>query len=352
MELNITECVLDRGVQAFFEAQAAAAFQAAVRDAADSAAYAYGGPGVIVGVCWPLVVVATVISTWRLRTKPSWRSGLLFIGVILNIFDVANLTTAKMTSPWILLGTSWYAYAYPNMLIVSSQSRMGIMFTASSWRLGSVIMNPRLRKLLIALGSVIMNPRLRKLLIASMGIVGMGQCIANMAVGIININKYKEGGKVYWGMASMALPTAYSLLGLAVFTRTLRKAQRAVYKADGDDDLAKLQFANNVLMAMSIIAAVTLTAVGQSIDSQTNPYLIPVAFLLATLWTLLENMFEVVAIVLRVAAFDASSISNIRAASGTGGGGGAVPSWISAPNDVVHSAWVDPKQATAIKHST
>ncbi|KAJ3146016.1 hypothetical protein HDU89_006746 [Geranomyces variabilis] len=225
------------------------------------------------------------------------------------------------------------------MLIVSSQSRMGIMFTASSWRLGAVIINPRLRKLLIA----------------SMGILGMGQCIANMAVGIIDINKYKEAGKVYWGMASMALPTAYALLGLAVFTRTLRKAQRAVYKADGDDDLAKLQFANNVLMAMSIIAAVTLTAVGQSIDSQTNPYLIPVAFLLATLWTLLENMFEVVAIVLRVAAFDASSVSNLRAASGTGGGGGgggAVPSWISAPNDVVHSAWVDPKEANAIRHST
>ncbi|KAJ3180278.1 hypothetical protein HDU87_002157 [Geranomyces variabilis] len=89
-----------------------------------------------------------------------------------------------------------------------------------------------------------------------------------MVVGVIRVNEIKEAGRVYWGMASCVLPTAYALLGLVVFTRTLRKAQRSVYKADGDNDLTKLQLANNVLMAMSIIAAVTLTVVGQTSDSK------------------------------------------------------------------------------------
>ncbi|KAI8586306.1 hypothetical protein BDZ88DRAFT_429756 [Geranomyces variabilis] len=294
-QLNITACVINSVVQQFIltspqvvasQKAAMATAQAAVIKAANDAAAAYGGPGVLVGVCWPIVVTALVISSWRLKTKPSWRSTLLFIGVLLNVGDVVNLTVAKMTSPFEInpdYSTSLYSYLYTDLLVIFSQARMGLIFWSCSWRFGAVYASPQIRKMLNI----------------GMGLYGMAIAAASIATGLHDLATTRRASKAYWALASIPIPVLYVIIGVGVFTRTLSKSRREIKSSSGDG-LKHLEVSNNILMGLSGATTIVLLIIGQSLDTQTNPYVVPTAFFLATFWTFLENTFELLTIFQKV----------------------------------------------------
>ncbi|KAI8585380.1 hypothetical protein BDZ88DRAFT_433036 [Geranomyces variabilis] len=258
--------------------------------AADSAALAYGGPGVLIGTTWPIVAASSVISTWRMKTKPCPRATLLFIATLLNLADTANGTFGKMTPPSVLTGNNKTVLAYIILLVLLSQLRIGTIFAAASFRFGAVYSNPLYRRILI-----------------------VGMCLGAFGVTTLNctvgIQQVLNGGHVlhsYWGMA-IILPICYIILGITVFSLTLRKHQQQVsgqtgsvlvYQgANGEKDIIDyLQMSNNILMAFTIICAAIIIVLTQALDSRVNQYVIPASLFINSLFTLAENAFELLTI--------------------------------------------------------
>ncbi|KAJ3174785.1 hypothetical protein HDU87_006901 [Geranomyces variabilis] len=207
-------------------------------------------------------------------------------GVLLNVGDVLNLTIAKMTSPFDIdpaYSTSLYSYLYTDLLCIFSQARMGLIFWSCSWRFGAVSASPHIRKMLNI----------------GMGLFGMAVATAAIATGLYDLHTTRRGSRAYWAIASIPIPVAYVIIGVGVFTRTLSKSRREI-KSSGGDGLKHLEVSNNILMALSGATTIVLLIVGQSLDATINAYVVPTAFFLATLWTFLENTFELITIFQKV----------------------------------------------------
>ncbi|KAJ3009382.1 hypothetical protein HKX48_008002 [Thoreauomyces humboldtii] len=293
-QTEIEACIGNLGVQAVFEELAIPVVEAA----ATQGALAYGGPGVVVGTAWPLIALALGISTWRLKTKPNIRAVLLFTAVLFNVGDAINQSIAKGTSPFILLGDTRQARIYLNFLVILSQIRFGILFAAASWRFSAVSTSAKVRNALIY-----------GMVAAAVVMTGV-----TVGVGLADIKKTKVVSKLYWGLV-LILPIFYVILGLGVFTRSLRKAQREVKSSHVG--MSHLQMSNNILMGLTIAISFVFVFVSQFLDADKNNYVIPTSLLLGTSWTLFENAFELLTIFQKAASV-ANSATDSR--SKTGGG--------------------------------
>ncbi|KAJ3157919.1 hypothetical protein HDU89_000298 [Geranomyces variabilis] len=277
-------------------------FIASINAKVDQAALAYGGPGVMIGAAWPIVMAALLISSWRFKTMPSVRSGLLLVAVILNIGDALNLSLGKTTSVFIMLGSNSHIMTYKYLCIIFSQLRFGLLFWAAAYRFAAVYPSARTRRNLVI----------------GMAIISVGLTTLTMAIGLDNIHKTEIVSKTYWGVI-IILPVLYVIIGMGVFTRTLRNAQRDV-KSSTPSPMTHLQISNNILMGLTMACCVVVVFVTQLLDSVKNPYVIPTALITGTFWTFLENAFELLTIFQKMQSAN-SSVAN-QSSSRTGGKGG------------------------------
>ncbi|KAJ3146890.1 hypothetical protein HDU89_005920 [Geranomyces variabilis] len=292
MALNITACALDLHVQGIFALKCQQSLEPAIRQyaqaaaeaAAESAALAYGGPAVFVGTTWPLLIISLVISSWRLKTKPSPRAILLFVACVINVCDTANSTYGKMISPIVLQGDNATATAYYYMLIIFGQYRCAIIFAAASYRFAAVYTDPNIH---------------RWVTMSMCGFAAVAST-ANVAIGVHEYATTLRVSKLFWGLL-IILPLTYIVLGIGVFSFVLWKAQREVRAASSNvmgeqaSTMSQLQNANNILMVLTIICAATVVGVTQALDADSNQYVIPVTLFCNTLWSLMENCFELLA---------------------------------------------------------
>ncbi|KAJ3005760.1 hypothetical protein HKX48_000472 [Thoreauomyces humboldtii] len=315
MSLNQTQvqqCLGAPAVQGFFTEYFGNIYVPIITEKAEaaavSAAAVYGGPGVMVGATWPLVLLALVFSSWRLKTKPSIRAALLFISVLLNLADTSNSTYGKVLSPLEFLTVNSTSSTYYYMLVLFSQIRCGTIFAAASWRYAAVCSSHVVRRIIIV----------------GMCVFAFGMTAANLGVGIHEIMTIHTVDRAYWGIIAV-LPIGYIVLGLGVFSRSLRNARSAVRNSTGKSPkqsggggmMAHLESANNILMGLTFSCCFVLIVVSQSLKASENDYVVPTSLLMNTLWTLFENGFEVLTLFQKEVANSSTPTRTTVSATGT-----------------------------------
>ncbi|KAJ3176721.1 hypothetical protein HDU87_004860 [Geranomyces variabilis] len=276
-------------------------FNAQLDGAIDQAALSYGGPGVLIGTAWPIIMAALMISSWRFKTSPSIRAGILLVAVILNIGDALNQSLGKTTSVFIMTGSNPHITTYKNLCIIFSQLRFGLLFWAAAYRFAAVYPSPRTRRNLVI----------------GMAAISVGLTTLTMAIGLSELHKTETVSKTYWGVI-IILPVIYVIIGMGVFTRTLRNAQKDI-KSSTPSPMTHLQISNNILMGLTMVCCIVVVFVTQLLDSVENPYVIPTTLICGTFWTFLENAFELLTIFQKLQSAHSSAAN--QSSSRTGGKG-------------------------------
>ncbi|KAI8995764.1 hypothetical protein BC832DRAFT_354868 [Gaertneriomyces semiglobifer] len=147
--MDVTQCIADIDVVTHFDAIKNATVAATIAgtkaavlqqvttvtipDVIKTVTHSYGGPGILLGTTWPIVVATLPIVVWRLITNGSIRSWFLFIAVLFNLADCANVTWARST-PRAELDVNTHF----KMAIAFSQLKMAFLASAGAWRFGQV----------------------------------------------------------------------------------------------------------------------------------------------------------------------------------------------------------------------
>ncbi|KAI9097198.1 hypothetical protein DFS34DRAFT_620805 [Phlyctochytrium arcticum] len=262
-------------------AKTMAATQAATqKKVTDLVAVAYGGPGMLVGVCWPMALTAFALAVWRLRANANARSCLLLIATFFQVADIGNMTYGRVSAPSEVNLTVTLQLA-----VVFGQVKLAFLIVAAGWRFGQVITDSRQRAKLTWLIAAIMACWLP----------------ANMTVGIVDVARRGQASKLFWTLV-LGYPVTYIVPAAFLFTRQLRKIEEGVAahasrgggsQSDRSRVLSQLRISNNVLVGITVFCSLAMTAITQSLDSMTNRYVVPSILFLGCLWLMAESSFEV-----------------------------------------------------------
>ncbi|KND00096.1 uncharacterized protein SPPG_04437 [Spizellomyces punctatus DAOM BR117] len=258
-------------------AKVQAATQAKVTDLV---AVAYGGPSMLVGSCWPIMVFAFMIAVWRVSTNPNPRAILLLIATVVNLVDIANLTYGKTVAPSALAMTPHLV-----LLVICGQVKLGLLIAASGWRFSQVCAVARHRQMI------------------SWGITGLiaTWTTANTAVGIYDVSRTGQASRVFWGMLAM-FPAAYLIPAIFTFTLTLSRVEQGVKEytssahASSAQKFRHLRIANNILITITFICCTAVLIVTQTFDSLQNRFVVPSVLFSGTVWLCAESCFEVLTV--------------------------------------------------------
>ncbi|KAJ3190509.1 hypothetical protein HDU85_000811 [Gaertneriomyces sp. JEL0708] len=257
----------------------------------DYYAYNYALPGIILGCAWPLVILGLGIAIWRISTKPSPRALMLLLSMILCFGEGAAIAGAKVVKPYSVSINVHRAYTIS--MVTFGTLRMMFLLLASALRFGAVYASHKLRQALIAV----------------VGAIAVVSAVAALAVAYIDLVG-KNGITVppsFWALTAIS-PVMYLIVGVAVFTRSLRKAARAFKTSNAG--LSYLQMTNNGIMAITLGAVIITLAVEFSLDIATSYFVTPNVYLFNTVWTVGENCFEILTIWQRTAA--SSSVGSAK----------------------------------------
>ncbi|TPX72853.1 hypothetical protein SpCBS45565_g00045 [Spizellomyces sp. 'palustris'] len=249
---------------------------------------AYGGPGILLGTTWPIVLATALIIGWRLYGTRSVRTWFLFVAVILNMVDCANVSWARST-PKAELNID----AHFMMAIIFSQMKMAFLASAGAWRFGQVFTQTTHKRLVIW----------------SLTIFFMGWALAESILGCIEVSQSHRVSKVYWGM-TIGIPIVYFTAGGLTFTRVLKMLEDELsslsnmskHCRQNNATFTYLRISNNIAIAITFLCAISVLFVSQTWDSITNLYVLPGTLLLSTTWNFAESMFEVFTIFQKVAS--------------------------------------------------
>ncbi|KAI9092818.1 hypothetical protein DFS34DRAFT_631956 [Phlyctochytrium arcticum] len=249
---------------------------------------AYAGPGIIIGTAWPIVILTFFIVLWRFYSIRSPRTYLLFLSVLLNIADCANITWARTTPRFELDIDSHF-----KMAIVFAQLKMAMVGSAGAWRFGQVF-RQKTHKIIVIWG---------------LSIFFMCWATAESILGCVEVNQQGHVSKNYWGMV-VGIPAVYIVAGALTFTRVLKQMEDDLAtsisnipkgRSQQHSTFVYLRYSNNAAMAMTLLCAVSGLIVSQAWDSITNLYVLPGILLLSTIWIFAESMFEVFTSIQKVA---------------------------------------------------
>ncbi|KAJ3152802.1 hypothetical protein HDU89_001005 [Geranomyces variabilis] len=256
--------------------------------------YRYGGPGILVGMCVPVVVLNAMIAFWRVSYHVNIRALLLAVASVINLVDVGNLMVGR-SIPYSQIAIK----AHLSLLIIFGTIKLALVVAASSWRFSAVITKERSRKIFTT------SYMVYSLLWAGLGV----------GVGMHDVLTKQQASREFWAICAV-LPFTYMVPAVFCFTKTLARTESQTRSSVGPNAqrIKFLRISNNILVAIAFICAATLICVTQTLDSFENYFVVPTQVFMGSVWLLSEDCFELLAI--WQGAMSAESVS--AAAAGMG----------------------------------
>ncbi|TPX54302.1 hypothetical protein PhCBS80983_g05978 [Powellomyces hirtus] len=93
----------------------------------------YGGPNILLGAAWPIVLTAVSIAVWRLTHSRQTRSVLLLLAAIVNIGDCVNVSWGRTIDPLRLKTPKTYQLHF-YIAIILAQMKIGLVICAGAMR--------------------------------------------------------------------------------------------------------------------------------------------------------------------------------------------------------------------------
>ncbi|KAJ3163473.1 hypothetical protein HDU86_000052 [Geranomyces michiganensis] len=275
-------------------------------DGYEKGVYRYGGPGMLVGMCVPVVVINAVIAFWRVGHHANIRAGLLAFASVLNLVDVGNLMVGR-SIPYSRINVK----AHLSLLIIFGTVKLALIVAASSWRFSAVLTRERSRRWFTT------GYMLYSLLWAGLGV----------GVGMHDVLTKQQASRAFWAICAV-LP----------FTLARTESQTKSSTGPNSQRLKFLRISNNILVGIAFICAATLICVTQTLDSMDNYFVVPTQVLMGSIWLLSEDCFELLALLQTSLNTDTTGVTGGGAgssAAGAAGKGGGVNTKLSTmmPND-------------------
>ncbi|KAI8818774.1 uncharacterized protein EV422DRAFT_536801 [Fimicolochytrium jonesii] len=252
------------------------AVQEFVKQNVETAVTYYAGPGILLGVSWPLAVAAFPIAVWRVYAMPTnVRSYLLLAASLVQFADISNYTYARR-------GTMDEASTYRFFLgaVVLSQLKISCTIAAAAFRFATVLERPLYRNLMMY------------------GLTGFTftWTILVSTLGIHSLNTSMRVTTTYWS-ALLGHFISYIIPGFWTFSRVLAKVEADVRKLASNTPMMGItivRWANNFAVGITLLCAVAFGVVSNVFDAINNPYELPAIVLLSTTWLLAESSFEII----------------------------------------------------------
>ncbi|KAJ3166018.1 hypothetical protein HDU88_003561, partial [Geranomyces variabilis] len=160
--------------------------------------YRYGGPGILVGMCVPVVVLNAMIAFWRVSFHANIRAALLAVASVINLVDVGNLMVGR-SIPYSQINVK----AHLSLLIIFGTIKLALVVAASSWRFSAVLTKERSRKIFTT------SYMVYSLLWAGLGV----------GVGMHDVLTKQQASRAFWAICAV-LPFTYMVPAVFCFTKT------------------------------------------------------------------------------------------------------------------------------------
>ncbi|KAJ3181912.1 hypothetical protein HDU85_003429 [Gaertneriomyces sp. JEL0708] len=243
---------------------------------------AYGGPGVLLGTAWPVILLTLAITTWRTYHVRSVRAWLLLFAVLINMTNGVNATMLRIIPP-----SELHLPTHLIMACVLSNYKMAFVASAGAWRFGQVFA---------------VESR-KKLVIWGLTAFFMAWATALSILGCVEINRNQRVSKTYWGLV-VGIAVVYIIAGALTFTRVLQKMEnefkiisprkvKSTASSQAPLSITYLRISNNIAIGVTLLCAFLAIVVSQAFDSVANPYVLSGTLLITSTWNLAEAMFEV-----------------------------------------------------------